>query len=312
MSRRQQPIVVVGSINIDLVSKAERIPVSGETVLATEFKTHLGGKGANQAVAIARLGYPVHMIGKVGSDAFGEKLLSGLDQAGVGTSAVVTVEDTSGVAMIVVSPEGDNIIIVTPGANSALRPPDLDAHVEMLRSARLVLAQLETPMDTMEYLATLCEREGIPLMLDPAPSHALSPTVLRQISWFTPNETEAASYAGGKKTESLEQTAESLLQQGLRGLVLKLGAAGVYLRSQEGLKLHVPAFRVKAVDTTAAGDAFNGAFAVGLARGQSPQESARFAAAAAAVSVTRAGAQPSMPTTDEVDAILAAAGLHVS
>jgi ribokinase len=312
MSRSQQPIVVVGSINIDLVSKAERIPVSGETVLATEFKTHLGGKGANQAVAIARLGYPVHMIGKVGSDAFGEKLRSGLEQAGVGISAVVTVEDTSGVAMIVVSPEGDNIIIVTPGANSTLRPPDLDAHVDMLRSARLVLAQLETPMDTIEYLAALCEREEIPLMLDPAPSHALSPTVLRQISWFTPNETEAAFYAGDKKTESLEQTAESLLQQGLRGVVLKLGASGVYLRSQEGLKLHVPAFRVKAVDTTAAGDAFNGAFAVGLARGQSHQESARFAAAAAAVSVTRAGAQPSMPTTDEADAILAAAELHVS
>ena len=312
MSRSQQAIVVVGSINIDLVSKAERIPVSGETVLATEFKTHLGGKGANQAVAIARLGYPVHMIGKVGSDSFGEKLRSGLEQAGVDISAVGTVEDSSGVAMIVVSPEGDNIIIVTPGANSALRPHDLDAHVEMIRSARLVLAQLETPMDTIEYLAQLCEREGVPLMLDPAPSHALSPAVLRQISWFTPNETEAAFYAAGKKKESVEETAERLLQQGLRGVVLKLGASGVYLRRQEGLKLHVPAFPVKAVDTTAAGDAFNGAFAVGLARGQSPQESARFAAAAAAVSVTRAGAQPSMPTTDEVDAILTAAQSQVS
>jgi ribokinase len=136
--------------------------------------------------------------------------------------------------------------------------------------------------------------------------------MLRQISWFTPNETEAAFYAGGKKQESVEETAERLLQQGLRGVVLKLGASGVYLRGQEGLKLHVPAFPVKAVDTTAAGDAFNGAFAVGLARGQSPQESARFAAAAAAVSVTRAGAQPSMPTTDEVDAILTAAQSQVS
>jgi ribokinase len=306
MSRSQQAIVVVGSINIDLVSKAERIPVSGETVLATGFKTHLGGKGANQAVAIARLGYPVHMIGKVGSDPFGEKLLSGLEQAGVDISAVETVEDSSGVAMIVVSPGGDNIIIVTPGANSALRPHDLDAQVEMIRSARLVLAQLETPMDTIEYLAQLCKREGVPLMLDPAPSHALSPAVLRQIGWFTPNETEAAFYAGGRKKESVEETAERLLQQGLRGVVLKLGASGVYLRGQEGLRLHVPAFPVTAVDTTAAGDAFNGAFAVGLARGQSPQESARFAAAAAAVSVTRSGAQPSMPTTDEVDAILAA------
>jgi ribokinase len=307
MSRSQKAIVVVGSINIDLVSKAERIPVSGETVLGNDFKTHLGGKGANQAVAVARLGHPVHMIGKVGSDAFGERLRSGLEQASVDVSAVGTVEDSSGVAMIVVSPEGDNLIVVTPGANSALRPADLDAQVEMIRGAGLVLAQLETPMDTIEYLAQLCERNGVPLMLDPAPSHALSPVVLKQVRWFTPNETEAAFYAGGKKKESLEQTAERLLQQGLRGVVLKLGASGVYLRSPEGLKLHVPAFPVKAVDTTAAGDAFNGAFAVGLARGQSPGESARFGAAAAAVSVTRAGAQPSMPTTGEVDAILAAA-----
>jgi ribokinase len=312
MSLSQKAIVVVGSINIDLVSKAERLPVSGETVLGTEFKTHLGGKGANQAVAIARLGHPVHMIGKIGSDSFGERLRSGLEQAGVDISAVGTVEDSSGVAMIVVSPQGDNIIVVTPGANSALSPPDLDAHVEMIRSAGLVLAQLETPMDTIEYLAQLCERNRVPLMLDPAPSHALSPAVLRQISWFTPNETEAAFYAGGKRKESLEQTAERLLQQGLRGVVLKLGASGVYLRRQDGLKLHVPAFPVKAIDTTAAGDAFNGAFAVSLARGQSPQESARFAAAAAAVSVTRAGAQPSMPTTDEVDAILATAQSQVT
>ena len=169
MSRSQKAIVVVGSINIDLVSKAERIPVSGETVLGNEFKTHLGGKGANQAVAVARLGYPVHMIGKVGSDSFGERLRSGLEHAGVDVSAVGTVEDSSGVAMIVVSPEGDNIIVVTPGANSALRPADLDAHIEMIRSAKLVLAQLETPMDTIEYLAELCERKEVPLMLDPAP-----------------------------------------------------------------------------------------------------------------------------------------------
>ena len=166
---------MVGSINIDLVAKAQRIPVSGETVLGIEFKTHLGGKGANQAVAIARLGYPVHMIGKVGNDAFGENLRIGLEQAGVDISAVGKVEDSSGVAMIVVSPEGDNIIVVTPGANSALGPDDLDAHVEMIRSASWCSTQLETPMDTIEHLAQLCEREGVPLMLDPAPSHRSLP-----------------------------------------------------------------------------------------------------------------------------------------
>lgn len=307
MARSQKPIVVVGSINIDLVSKADRIPVLGETVLGSEFRTHLGGKGGNQAVAVARLGYPVRMIGKVGSDSFGDKLRSGLQQAGVDVSAVATVEDSSGVAVIVVSPQGDNIIVVTPGANAALRPNDLDAYLEMIRGAGLVLAQLETPMDTIEYLAELCHREDVPLMLDPAPSHELSSLVMKQVSWFTPNETEACFYAGGKKQESSEKIAEQLLQQGVRQVVLKLGAAGAYLRSEAGLDVHVPAVCVKAVDTTAAGDAFNGAFAVGLARGHSPEQSARFAAAAAAVSVTRAGAQPSMPTTEEVETIMAAA-----
>jgi ribokinase len=305
MSRSQKPIVVVGSINMDLVAKAERIPVSGETVLGTEFKTHPGGKGANQAVAIARLGYPVKMIGKVGSDAFGNQLRSGLEQAGVDVSAIAIVEDSSGIAVIVVSPEGDNAIVVTPGANAALRPADLDANIEMIRNAKLVLTQLETPMETVEYLAQLCEREGVPLMLDPAPAQALSRIVMRRVSWFTPNETEAMFYAAGNKKETPEKIASQLMDQRLRSVVLKLGASGVYLQSKDGLKMHVPAFPVRAVDTTAAGDAFNGAFAVGLADGRSPEESARFAAAAAAVSVTRVGAQPSMPTFDEVKTFLA-------
>jgi ribokinase len=302
MSYSQKPIVVVGSINIDLVANAERIPLSGETLRGTEFRTHPGGKGANQAVAVARLGYPVKMIGKVGSDAFGSQLRSSLEQAGVDVSAIETVEDSSGVAVIVVSSEGDNAIVVTPGANAALGPADLDANIEMIRDAKLVLTQLEIPMETVEYLAQLCEREGVPLMLDPAPAQALSSMVMRRVTWFTPNETEAMFYARNNKTESPEGIASRLMDQGPRGVVLKLGASGVYMRSKDGLSLHVPGFPVKAVDTTAAGDAFNGAFAVGLAKGLSREESARFATAAAAVSVTRMGAQPSMPTFDDVDA----------
>jgi ribokinase len=304
MSHSQQPIVVVGSINIDLVAKAERIPVSGETVRGIEFKTHSGGKGANQAVAIARLGYPVHMIGKVGNDAFGEQLQSGLQQAGVDVSAVEQVEDSSGVAVIVVSPEGDNVIVVTPGANAALRPMDLDANVELIRNAKIVLTQLETPMETVEHLAELCEREGVPLMLDPAPSQSLSPAVMRRVTWFTPNQTEALFYAKCPAKESPETIAGRLLQEGPAGVALKLGSSGVYLRNRDDLDVMVPAFSVKAVDTTAAGDAFNGAFAVGLALGHSPKKSARFAAAAAAISVTRAGAQSSMPTFVEVARML--------
>jgi ribokinase len=304
MSHSQKPIVVVGSINIDLVAKAERIPISGETVRGIEFKTHSGGKGANQAVAIARLGYPVRMIGKVGNDAFGKQLRSDLQQAGVDVSGVGQAEDSSGVAVIVVSPEGDNVIVVTPGANAALRPVDLDANAEAIRNAKIVLAQLETPMETIEYLAELCEREGVPLMLDPAPSQTLSPAVMRRVSWFTPNETEALFYAKVGTKESPKTIARRLLDEGASGVVLKLGSSGIYLRNREDLDVAVPAFSVKAVDTTAAGDAFNGAFAVGLALGHSPRDSARFAAAAAAVSVTRAGAQPSMPTFAEVTKML--------
>ena len=304
MSHNQQPIVVVGSINIDLVAKAERIPVTGETVRGIEFKTHSGGKGANQSVAIARLGYPVRMIGKVGNDAFGKQLRSGLQQAGVDVSGVGQVDDSSGVAVIVVSPEGDNVIVVTPGANAALRPVDLDANLEAIRNAQVVLTQLEAPMETVEYLAQLCEREGVPLMLDPAPSQTLSPALMRRVSWFTPNETEAFIYAKTGKKESPQTIADRLLDEGAAAVALKLGSSGIYLRDREDLDVLVPAFSVKAVDTTAAGDAFNGAFAVGLALGHSPKNSARFAAAAAAISVTRAGAQPSMPTFLEVTKML--------
>jgi ribokinase len=304
MSHDQQPIVVVGSINIDLVAKAERIPVSGETVRGIEFKTHSGGKGANQAVAIARLGYPVRMIGKVGNDPFGKQLRSGLQQAGVDVSAVGQVDHSSGVAVIVVSPEGDNVIVVTPGANAALRPVDLDTNLEVIRNAQAVLTQLETPMETVEYLAELCEREGVCLMLDPAPSQTLSPALMRRVTWFTPNETEALFYAKAGTKEAPQTIASRLLDEGAAGVVLKLGSSGIYLRDREGLDVLVPAFSVKAVDTTAAGDAFNGAFAVGLAMGHSPTNSARFAAAAAAISVTRAGAQPSMPTFVEVTKML--------
>jgi ribokinase len=304
MSHSQQPIVVVGSINIDLVAKAERIPVAGETIQGTAFQTYAGGKGANQAVAIARLGYPVRMIGKVGNDTFGEQLRSGLQQSGVDVSAVGKVDDSSGVAVIVVSSEGHNAIVVTPGANAALRPADLEANVVAIRNAKIVLAQLETPMETVEYLAELCEREGVPLMLDPAPSQPLSPALRKRVSWFTPNETEARFYTQGSAQESPAAIADRLLDEGVAGIVLKLGSAGVYLKDRENLNVSVPAISVTAVDTTAAGDAFNGAFAVGLALGHSPEKSARFAAAAAAISVTRAGAQPSMPTFDEVTKML--------
>ncbi|HEX3470375.1 MAG TPA: ribokinase [Silvibacterium sp.] len=300
----RKPIVVVGSINIDLVAKAERIPVNGETVLGTDFQTHAGGKGANQAVAVARLGYPVSMIGRLGSDSFGTELREHLQSAGIDVSAVQTSEGSSGVAVIIVSPSGDNIIVPTPGANAALSPADIDANLGMIRAAGLVLTQLEIPMETVEHLANVCAREGVALILDPAPARELPSSVIDQSRWFTPNETEAAFYSSGDLSDPPGKIAQTLLAKGSQAIVLKLGARGVYLADRNGLHQKIDAFPVRAVDTTAAGDAFNGAFATALMLGATPAVSARFAAAAAAISVTRSGAQPSMPTLAEVQQML--------
>lgn len=310
MSSSQKPIVVVGSINIDLVANAEKIPVAGETVRGNDFQVHPGGKGANQAVAIARLGYPVQLIGKVGTDAFGEQLLSYLQEAGVGVAAVEKCEGASGIAMIVVSPRGENSIVVTPGANAHVTPDFLDTHRQTIRGAGIVLAQLEIPIETVVCLADLCKQEGVPLMLDPAPAHALPDSLFHRLRWLTPNETEASFFAAQFSDDAGElesaRIASTLLNAGVDSVVLKMGSRGVYLSSANNSSHIIPAFPVKAVDTTAAGDAFNGAFATALMLGMEQAEAARFAVAAAAISVTRSGAQPSMPSRTEVDELLGA------
>jgi ribokinase len=305
---KRKPIVVFGSINTDLVSCSERIPSVGETITGTDFSMHPGGKGANQAVAIARLGHPVQLVGRLGNDSFGAELRKYLNNAGVDITAVQTVSGSSGVAVILVSDRGENCIVVTPGANAALQPEDLEEHIDLIRNAALVLTQLETPLATVERLAELCQREAVPLILDPAPAQELPVSLLNAVTWFTPNETEAAFYTqkdlDGKGTQDSEEVVEALLRAGISQLVLKLGERGFHLATADGISEQRPAFTVRAVDTTAAGDAFNGAFATALAMGKSPLESARFAAAAAAISVMRHGAQPSMPTMEEVEAFL--------
>jgi len=300
----RKPIVVVGSINMDLVARADRIPITGETVPGTEFQTHPGGKGANQAVAVARLGYPVSMIGRLGNDAFGSELREYLKKTGIDVSAVRASECGSGVAVIIVSPSGDNIIVATPGANAEVSPADVDANLELIRDAGLVLTQLEIPLETVEHLANVCAREAVPLMLDPAPARELPLAVIGQTQWFTPNETEASFFAADDRDDPPEKIAQMLLAKGPQAVVLKLGARGVYLADRDGLNQQVDAFTGRAVDTTAAGDAFNGAFATALMLGKTPAESARFGAAAAAISVTRPGAQPSMPSMAEVQQML--------
>lgn len=304
----QKPIVVVGSINTDLVAVTKKIPAVGETVIGSDFQIHPGGKGANQAVAVARLGYPVRLIGRLGNDTFGAELRVHLVKAGVEISGVSTSDDVSGVAVIVVSERGENSIVLTPGTNFKVTPEDIDANISILRSAGMVLAQLEIPLETVEYLARICARENVPLILDPAPARDLPPEIFKDIAWFTPNQTEAAFYLGTNDSESSSaataEMAKVFLSKGCRGVVLKMGADGTYLGSQDGPGSLVPAFSVNAIDTTAAGDAFNAGFATALMLGRSPLDSAVFASAVAAISVTRTGAQPSMPSMAEVEEFL--------
>jgi ribokinase len=303
-----KPVVVVGSINTDLVSVTERIPHVGETVLGSDFRIHPGGKGANQAVAVARLGYPVRMIGRVGTDSFGREARLHLENAGVDTECVGTSEGSSGIAVICVSAKGENSIIVTPGANWNVSPEDLEDDLSVIRDAGIVLAQLEIPIETIQYLAQICAREDIPFVLDPAPACELPAGIFKDIAWFTPNQTEATFFthgAGNGEAFDARTVAGELLQKGNRGVVLKMGEKGAIVACSDGSVTALPAFHVTAIDTTAAGDAFNGGFAVGLMKGMQPIESARFAAAVAAVSVTRSGAQLSMPMLSEVKQFIA-------
>jgi ribokinase len=300
----RKPILVVGSINMDLVISAERIPAPGETLRGTGFQTHPGGKGANQAVAAARLGYPVAMIGMVGSDAFGHALRDQLAAAGVDTGAVGTADGASGVAVITVAANGENSIVVEAGANRSVTPAYLDQHAARIAGAGIILAQLEIPLETVLHLAQLCAAANVPLILDPAPACSLPQHLFPQIAWFTPNSTEAAAYTGSAVASTPAASARDLLALGCRGVILKRGGDGSYLLNRDGLEGAIKPFPVNAIDTTAAGDAFNGAFATALMLGRSPLESATFASAAAALSVTRTGAQSSMPTYAEVQAIL--------
>jgi ribokinase len=304
MNGIRKPIVVVGSINMDLVAHTRRIPIPGQTVIGTGFDTTPGGKGANQAVAVARLGYPVEMVGMVGEDVFGQALLDNLADAGVGISAVERVAGPSGVAPILVAENGENSIVVVPGANGKVDSAFIDKQAALIRSAGMVLCQLELPLETVAHVLALCAEAGVPVMLDPAPAAALPEETWSQVAWFTPNETEAAFYLG--ETLEPEDGAKRLLAKGLQGVVLKRGAEGAYVAIANGKAAWAPPFHVEAVDTVGAGDCFNGVFAVALLEGKEPWAAARFASAAAAIAVTRRGAQASMPSRAEVDAFLAA------
>ena len=302
MTQFTKPIVVVGSVTMDLVTSTPRIPAVGETLIGTGFTSTHGGKGANQAVAAARLGYPVAMVARVGTDAYGPALIQNLSRAGVDTSAMRQVEGSSGLAPIFLAETGENSIVVVPGANGKMDRAAVDANADLIRSAGIVLCQLEIPLDTLAHTLALCAQAGVPVMLDPAPAAALPPDALQQVTWFTPNETEAAFYVGGAAT--VEESAERLFARGIRNVVLKRGSEGAYVALTGGEARWVPPFKVRPIDTVAAGDCFNGAFAVALLEGLDPFAAARFANAAAAIAVTRRGAQASMPSRADVDRLL--------
>jgi ribokinase len=313
-------IVVVGSLNMDFVVSVRRLPAPGETVLGSNFTMIPGGKGANQACAAGKLSVgaaSVRMIGRVGKDPFADHLKASLAAVGVDVSGVhVTKAQPTGCAMIAVDEHGQNSIVVASGANFELAAADVEAMRKWLHGASVCLFQLENPLPTIAAALKLARAEGVTTILDPAPAQALPLDLLASVDILTPNENEALKLLGrAGDTIGLADAPEiaaALLTLGPRTIVLKLGSAGCFLQARDQNRgEHVAGFPVTAVDTTAAGDTFNAALAVALALGEPLPQAATYANAAAAISVTRPGAQPSAPTREEVEAFLSGRGARV-
>ena len=297
-------VTVVGSLNMDLVVKAPRLPAVGETVTKGTFGTFPGGKGANQAVAAARLGARVGMVGAIGKDAFGSQLRDGLRRDGVDVSHVIEIDDApSGVALITVGSQGQNTIVVAPGANWRMTPAHVDAAADLIARSQILLIQLEIPIDTVTRAAEIASSAKVRVVLDPAPApeSPLPDRLIRLVDVINPNEVEAKVLTGTNVADErgARDAAERLLAMGCRSAMIKLGARGAFVADGD-TRAAVPGIHVDAVDTTAAGDAFAGALAVALGEGRPIMEAVRFANVAGAISVTRMGAQPSMPRRAEV------------
>ncbi|HLK58996.1 MAG TPA: ribokinase [Chthonomonadaceae bacterium] len=307
MNKRSR-IVVIGSANQDLVVRTEHIPAPGETVLGGAFVMPPGGKGANQAVAAARLGAEVRFVGRLGQDAFGDALREAMEASGILPDHIRRdPEHPTGVALIGVDTQGQNAIIVAPGANHQLSIADIEAARDSIAAADAVVLQLEIPLETVVYAVGLARSVGTRVLLNPAPVRHTDPLpgdLLRQVDVLTPNEHEAANLLGHATPEGLDwaEVAKTLLQKGVGAVVITLGSEGC-LVATDGTLERLPALPVPPVDTTAAGDCFTGALAVALAEGKDLTTAARFATRAAALSVTRMGAQPSLPTRAEIDAL---------
>jgi ribokinase len=299
-------IVVVGSANTDMIIQLDRIPKPGETVIGGEFSIAAGGKGANQAVAAARAGGHVTFVARVGDDMFGQQAVEGFVADGIDTGHVRHDPDApSGVALIFVDERGENSIAVASGANARLTPEDVLSARDAIASADVLVTQLETPLDAVRAAVDLAASQGVRVVLNPAPARALGKELLRHVSVLTPNETEAELLTGIAVSNDATAlaAAERLHAVGVEAILITLGSRGAFLFDADHREL-VPSFAVEAVDTTAAGDVFNGALAVALAEGSPLTDAVRFANGAAALAVTTLGAQPSAPTRDAIQAFL--------
>jgi len=296
-------IATVGSINMDLVVRAPRFAAPGETLTGSAFLTVPGGKGANQSVAAQRIGAQVALIARVGDDAFGRAMRQGLEQEGLDVRHVATTPGTpTGVALITVDDQGENTIIVVPGANGALQASDVDQARDVIARADVLMLQLEIPVPVVTQAIGVARESGVTVVLNAAPAQALQADLLSGVDYLIVNATEAAVAAGLPPDTAFEEAAGVLRARGAGAVVVTLGAAGAVLVG-DGPALSVPAFDVDVVDTTAAGDAFAGAFAVAIAEGASPADALQLGTAAGALAVTTVGAQPSLPTRAAVDAL---------
>ncbi|MDO9086337.1 MAG: ribokinase [Anaerolineaceae bacterium] len=298
-------ILVIGSINIDLVVYAQRHPIPGETILGDRFNTFPGGKGANQAIAAARLGGNVQMVGRLGKDTFGQALLDNLRKNQVDSQSVFQVDEPTGTALITVDAKGQNTIIVVPGANATLTKADIDQLKETIRDTKVLVLQLEIPLDVVIHAINIAYEFSTTILLNPAPAAHIPIETLRKVTYIIPNESELALLSG-KETNSFvdcRQAANQLFALGCKQIILTRGEHGAYYLSPDH-QIFAPPFKVAVVDTTAAGDAFIGEFAVALAEDMDLHTALLRASAAGALAVTKAGAQTSLPLKSEVEAFL--------
>jgi ribokinase len=298
-------ILVIGSSNTDMITKVPRIPRPGETILGGEFSTAAGGKGANQSVAAARAGGEVCFLACVGDDVFGDRAIGGFVRDGINVKYIHRKHTPSGVALIFVAADGQNSIAVAPGANSQLSQADVKRAQAAFHEADALLLQLEIPLATVTAAIKQATKWDLPVILNPAPAQRLPDALLQHVSIITPNESEAESLTGIKVTSeaSAGRAAQALHRHGVETVIITLGSRGAFVSNGTTHKV-VPGFKVQAEDSTAAGDVFNGALAVALAERKGLLAAVRFANAAAAISVTRVGAQPSIPARKEIDRLL--------